>query len=465
MLLDFAIISSLIVAAHLLRARVVWLGKALIPTSIIAGALGLAAGPYGLDWLPFSQVEVAGRSSLAISRVPAVLIVFVFATLLMGHRRAEGSVSSRLKQVRGTLFYNLAAEFGQFGLAILLGGAVLSLLYPELPEEFIVMLPAGFAGGAGTSTVFAQGFEKLGWNEALTVGFAFAAMGQMAAVTGGMILINLAVRRGWTQFSDRRLADPAELASGFIPEGRQSSAGTVTVNPTALDPLAWHVALAGMVYGAAIGLDALIHLIIPGSYLIPTFAVAMLVGGAVQAGLNQANVGQFVDLMTMRRIGSACADVLIVCSIASIKLDVVSGYAGPIVLLAVFGCLYAVAVFFVGAAVFKDHWFEPSIFTYGWNTGVVGTSVALVRVVDPQMKTRAVQDYGTAFLGIGPVEMILYPLIIWACGAGRVVPLAAALTLLAVALFLAAGWASHGANSTSSPRRIAESTLEPTIVS
>lgn len=44
-LLDFGLISLLLVVAHLLRARIKLLRDLFLPTPILAGLLGLAAGP------------------------------------------------------------------------------------------------------------------------------------------------------------------------------------------------------------------------------------------------------------------------------------------------------------------------------------------------------------------------------------------------------------------------------------
>ena len=187
-----------------------------------------------------------------------------------------------------------------------------------------------------------------------------------------------------------------------------------------------------------LGFDNALHALVPGNYWIPQFAVAMLIGAFLQYVLNRFGIGQFVDRTTMRRLGSLCADLLVVCGVASIKLSVVWQYAGPIAVMAAFGFVYSVAFLMLGYLIFREHWFERSIFTYGWLTGVVGFSVAMLRVVDPRLKSETLEDYGAAYLVIGPVELVLYPTIIWACAYGVALPLSLILTLLAAGLLLAA---------------------------
>jgi glutamate:Na+ symporter, ESS family len=465
MLIDFAIISVLLVVAQLLRARLLWARRWMIPSSMIAGGLALLMGPQALNLLPFVQTSNGqGGAQLQLSSYPGMLIVFVFATLLMGHRPASNGRWSINQGVRVSLLFNLGAEVGQYGLAALFGLAFLAALYPMVPPQFVTMLAAGFAGGYGTVAIFAPGFDEQGWADAQSVGFAFATIGMLSAVVGGMVLINIGARRGWTRF----VRSPAELAGrdspAFLPENEQSSVGTITVNPTALDPLAWHISLLGAVYGLTLVTDATIHRIHPGNYVVPQFALGMLIGAIVQFLLELIGYGKYVDRPTMRRLGSLVADFLVAFGVASIKLNVVWEYAGPIAVMSVFGVVYSVAFLFLGAWVFKEYWFEQSMFTYGWLTGVVGFSVALLRVVDPQLKSRTLEDYGGAYLIIGPAEMLLYPAIIWACSGGQYLVAGLLLTALAGILLAAARLAANGSTGVGfEPALSAESIPERTI--
>jgi glutamate:Na+ symporter, ESS family len=433
MLLDISLISALLVVAHLLRAALPSLGRIMMPTSIMAGLLGLAAGPQFLSVLPFTTVP--DSDNLNIGLYPGVLIALLFATLLMGAQRQRLGGWKGLHSVRHMLSYSLAAEIGQYGLAILFGVFVLSAVYPGLPEQFSVMLASGFAGGHGTASVFGQGFAAAGWQDALSVGYAFATVGLLTSILGGILLLNVGARCGWIG-SSPAANRPAENA--FLREDQRFSLGSATTNPAALDPLAWHVALIGTVYGLSLGVDALIHWAIPGDYWIPMFAVAMIMGFLTQGALNSVGFGQYVDTPTVRRVGSLCADYLVVCGIASIKVSVVRNYAGAMVLLASFGYLYSLAVFCLAPLTFRTFWFERSIFTFGWLTGTLGISVSLVRAADPQLRSRTLEDYGAAYLVIGPVEMMLYPAIIWACLSGRSTEAGILLSAAAAVLFLLA---------------------------
>ena len=150
--MDFGLMSMLLVIAHLLRSRIAALQNTLVPTSIIAGFLGLLGGWQLLDWLPFSTGSGAGPIPTMTS-YPGFLVVLLFATLFMGRQPGHRSgARAAIRDAGDTFFYNLASLVGMYGLALLFGAVVLAWLFPELHAGFALMLPAGFVGGHGTAT-------------------------------------------------------------------------------------------------------------------------------------------------------------------------------------------------------------------------------------------------------------------------------------------------------------------------
>ena len=55
----------------------------------------------------------------------------------------------------------------------------------------------------------------------------------------------------------------------------------------------------------------------------------------------------------------------------------------------------------------KECWFEKAIFTWGWFTGTMAMGIALLRVADPKMRSRCLDNYALAYLFIAPVEISL----------------------------------------------------------
>ncbi len=423
MLMDLGIMSILLVGAHLLRSRVKLLQDVFLPTPIIAGFLGLLAGPQCLDVLPFTRSD---SGEALMDQYPSFLVVLLFATLFLGARKKAPSIRAVIRSVGDTFFYNLASYIGMFALALLFGVLVLGRLFPEIDHRFALLLPTGFVGGHGTASavgdVLASGPH--GWEDALTIANTFATVGLLSGILGGMLLVNVATRRGWTRMVRSAHELPKSVRQGFLAPEEQRSIGRETVSPIAVDPLTWHVALVLTAFALAYWARDAIRTLVPGDYGIPLFALSMLAGACIQKLLDAVRLGQYVDRRLMGRIGSSVSDYLIGFAVATIKIAVVVEFALPIAILSLLGLAFSVAIlWFVGRRIYHDFWFERSIFVFGWNTGVVAIGITLLRVVDPRLKTKTLEDYGLAYVFISLVEigilvvvpplvakgMILYP--------------------------------------------------------
>lgn len=435
MLIDLCLISGLLVIAHLLRAGIPWLSRFLVPSSMIAGLIGLALGPGGYDLLPFSRGE---DGNPLLGTYPGILIVLLFATLLMGHRPTQ-LTRETWRGTRTSFLYNLGSEFMQYGVVLCVGVALLTFVFTDLRDEFMVMLPGGFAGGHGTAAVYADAMPQ--WEAARSIGFTFATLGILCAVFGGLTLVNLARRRGWVA-RDVPVAttDGAQVApeqASFLPSLFQTSTGRTTVNSIALEPLAWHVALVLAVYGATVTVMPTIRELLPPKFVLPAFVIAMVIGWFVQTALDLAKVGQYVDAKTIGSIGSLASDYLVAFGIASINVQIVLTHAVPLVVFALLGLALCVGwLLIVAPRVYKEHWFESGIFTYGWNTGTIAFGVALLRIVDKRADSKVLSDYGVAYVAIGPLEAILYTTVLTALATGHLlalgVGLVASATVMAV---------------------------------
>jgi ESS family glutamate:Na+ symporter len=433
MLIDFCIISGLLVIAHLLRAGIPWLSRFLIPSSMIAGLIGLALGPGGYDLLPFSRSE---DGAALLGTYPGILIVLLFATLLMGHRPTQ-LTRETWRGTRTSFLYNLGSEFMQYGVVLCVGTALLAFVFTDLRDEFMIMLPGGFAGGHGTAAVYADAMPQ--WEAARSIGFTFATLGILCAVFGGLVLVNIARRRGWIERDiPIATADGAQTApeqSSFLPPMFQASTGRATVNSIALEPLAWHVALVLAVYGLTVTVMPTIRELLPPKFVLPAFVIAMVIGWSVQAALDLAKVGQYVDGKTIGSIGSLASDYLVAFGIASINVQIVLTHAVPLIVFALLGLALCVGwLLIIAPRVFKEHWFESGIFTYGWNTGTIAFGVALLRIVDKRSDSKVLSDYGVAYVAIGPLEAILYTMVLAALATGHLFALGVGLVALATVM-------------------------------
>ena len=398
MVIDFALMSVLLFIAQILRARVKLIQNFYLPSSLLAGVAGLLLGPQFANIIPFTSQA---------SSYPYLLVVVLFATLFLGQTERQ-SLKKVLDNVGDTFTLNMGAEFFCFGSAILIGGILLHQLFPEINHTFAILLPSGFCGGHGYAAAIGGTLEQtMGWDEAITIGQTFATLGLLTGVFGGIVLINIAIRRGATRFVKTINELPKSMQTGLIPEEERTIMGKETVSPMAMDPLAWHLVLVLIATAGGYYASNYSQKIIPGVTL-PMMSLSMLAGVILQFILNKIGLGQYVDKKVITRIGSTASDYLLAFGVATIKISIVIKYLVPIIILSIMGfltCLFFVEV--MGKKLFHNFWFERSIFIYGWTSGVVAIGVTLLRIVDPEFRSKTLEDYGMAYVFISIVEVFL----------------------------------------------------------
>lgn len=115
---------------------------------------------------------------------------------------------------------------------------------------------------------------------------------------------------------------------------------------------------------------------------------------------------KYLDQQTVKSISGASTDFMIAFGIASIKPDAVADFLVPLLILFVLGIAYCCVFFFVFAPLFfGDQWLERGIFGWGWATAAVATGIALLKIVDPDLKSGTMNEYGIAYVGFAPFEI------------------------------------------------------------
>lgn len=445
---DLGLASVLLLVGLLLRAKVKLVQATFLPASIIAGLIGLVLGPNVLGLLPFSE---------QIAEYPAVLIAAIFAALPLGQSFSPGSIVGRVGRMWA---YSQAMMIFMWGLGVLLAITVLGLIW-DLPQGFGLLLASGFVGGHGTAAAVGASFSDLGWQEATTLAYTSATVGVVVSIVGGLLLVKWGTRTGRTstiaKFSDL----PTELKTGMVPRENRKSIGEGTVSPNSLEPLAFHLGLILAIVVGAYGLGKLLGSVL-GGYTIPTFALAFLVGLVVQIALTRTGVGGYVDRTTVSGITGTATDLLVTFGIASIVPTVVANYIAPLTLLLIFGILYCLLLFrYLAPRVFPEYAFEKGLFTWGWSTGAVAMGIALLRIVDPELESGTLDDFGVAYIPVAPIEVALVgfsPLVLVSGFAWPYVGVCFAIGAFALVVSRAFGWwgKENATGSVEGGRRAAE---------
>lgn len=443
-------LSVLLLTGKLIRARVRLFQRLFLPASILGGFLGLLLGPYvlgstGLQLIP-SEMLVTWAS------LPGVLINVVFACLFLGV--SIPAPSTIWREGGPQLCYGWTVGVGQYlvgvGLSVLLLGPLFGV-----PAFFGCLLEIGFSGGHGTAAGMREAFEQLGFEAGSDLGLMSATVGVFSAVVFGMVMINVAARKGYTQIITSPEKIPEESVKGLIPEDKRKPSGFVTISPDALEPLAFHGAMVAvsiligwyllqMIKGWSAGME-------PDLFRsFPLFPLAMLGGLLVQVVAAKVGIARYFDRKTFDRILGTALDYLVVSAIAAIRLDVFLAYFWPFVLLMAAGLGWVLfATWYLAPRMLPDAWFERAITEYGMQTGVTALGLLLLRVADPHFQTPAAKAFGfkqmiyEPFLGGGFITAAA-PILIVTYGAGPVLAAAAVSIAIMLAIAWASGWLQAG---------------------
>ncbi|GAA0181766.1 sodium/glutamate symporter [Clostridium sediminicola] len=396
MFLDASIMGGLLLLAQLCRAQIKVLQKLLIPPALIAGFLALAFGPKGLGYLPLSD---------SIGTYASILIVVVFAATPIGDKPKKEDISG---PVMGGMFFNITGICVlEYAVGMLVAVYGLVHLFPDLPKEFGLMMATGFYGGHGTAIAVGNALQNLGVENMTDIGSTFATIGIVGGIIFGMIIINWGARKGYTHYVADPQDLPTELRTGLIPVEKQKAVGKVTISSICIDPMAFHVSL--VLLASLMGYYMTKYFKVFTGNLgykvsIPVFCTALFGGFILNMILNKTGGIKYVDRYTIGRVQGTATDFLMVAGIGSLNLSVVLEYGAPILILSAIGFLTVWFWFMVvGTKSSKHDWFERNMMSWGHATGVVATGVLLSRTVDPDLKSRAIEDTGFADLLNRPI--------------------------------------------------------------
>ena len=411
LLIDVAIASILILAGQLLRAKIPVFQKFFVPASMIAGFIGLAMGEQGLGILPFST---------SIGSYAGVLIILVFTIVgvngfKMGETKGAGE---EVKRVLSFNMYRFVIFFLQFIIPITVTLTVIKAVNPEVNQGIGILLASGFTGGHGTAAACGATFAELGWPEATDLGMTFATIGILTGIFGGLAFVKWATSKGYTGYIKDFKYISGDLRTGLVSKENRTSIGEETISSVSLDTLCFHLAIVAGIAGLGYYLNAniiAVHLL-KG---IPDFTVAYLIALIFFFALRKTPVYDYIDTNINQKISGTATDYLVFFGIASIKLTVIVEYAVPLVILTIAGlvCVF-LTVIPLGYLMNKDSWFERSLFCFGYCTGVFAIGFVLLRIVDPENKSKTVEDVAmTPFLNF--IEIAFWSLIPAALIAGK----------------------------------------------
>ena len=369
-----------------LRVKVKIFQKIFLPSSIIGGFIGLICGPFIIDIIPEFIMTTW-------QQIPGILINLVFATLFLGV--LIPGIRQLWSQGGSQLCYGMIIGSGQYFIGLLITVLLLTPLF-NVPHAFGTILEIGFAGGHGTAAGMEEVFNKIGFPAGSALAYMSATVGIIVAVVGGILYINIAIRKGYCQNIDARKGIPEYKKSGLIKNDEDRyTISTATVATESIEPFAFHFAVTAI--AVLVGWVMLlgvrkIHPVLEG---FPLFPLAMIGGMIVQIISKPLRIDRYYDKKSFDRILGISLDLLVVAAISSLKLDLFLANLWPFLILMAAGIAWVFfCLIYLAPRMLPTNWFERGITEYGMQTGVTAIGLLLLRLVDPEYKTDTAQSFG-----------------------------------------------------------------------
>lgn len=405
--IDAGAISGALIFATILRSKIRFFQKYLIPNALTAGFLLLPLYNYLMPAVGYTTNKLGELVYHLLN------ISFIAMSLRSSPPKVKGSKG------KGVIGMSSAILLGYATQTIL--GLCLTLLFmPGIHPAFGMFLPLGFALGPGQAFAIGKGWESMGFDGASSVGLTLAAIGYLWACFGGIILINTGIKKGWIDGKGLKALKDKTILTGIIPaDGDRPVGARLSTDTEALDSFSFHTAIVVVTY-------FLSFLLLKGLTFLLGFAgnagreLAVNLWGInfifsaitailVRKVLDLFRLGKTFDDDTLSRISGFSVDYMLAGSLAAISLVFIGKYWLPILVMSTICglmCFYLIPWFC--SRLFHDHRFERMMMIYGVSTGTLTTGLALLRVTDPEYRTSVASDY---MLSAGLTFLLAIPFI------------------------------------------------------
>ncbi|PKD43105.1 hypothetical protein [Rhodohalobacter barkolensis] len=381
--LDFAWLGALLIAGTLLRKKIPFLQKYLIPANLLAGTVGLFIGMNGLGWIDLTSE----RLGVYVYHLLALLFI---ALGLRAPKKRLGLSSVKF----GLIFISSYLIQAIIGLAI-----AFILIYTIMPDLFAgigLLAPLSFGMNPGIAFSIGQNWEQFGFQSGGIVGLTFAAFGFLAAYTMGIWLVRAGIRNGEAKYvnSDEGLSE--DVRSGLVKNPVGNSEEKITTSPESIESFTFHIGLIGFTYVVTYGVLKVMEagLVWIGSEQEVTtlwsfhFIAAAIIAISMRKGFDSIQASKYIDDVTMTRCSNLFMDFMIVASVAAISFAVVAQYWVPLLSISLFAILATwLLIQMMTKSAFNQFRLERFAAIFGNMTGTLQSGLVLLRILDPTMKS------------------------------------------------------------------------------
>jgi ESS family glutamate:Na+ symporter len=399
-MLQFGLLSVVLLLANSLRRKIPFLRKSLLPTAVLGGFIIFVIRIFGV----FDQFFDNN-----------------FLDMVVYHTIAIGFISLGLKTnlIKNSKKYETARKDGFNSGLIIVGsylvqgivGLTLTILmaatiFPNLFPAAGIILPLGFGQGPGQANNFGTNYEIIyNFIGGKSWGLSIASLGFVWATIPGVIYLSRLKKKGKLVLNNakKNLADEIEQIHGLPDEIPLAEA---------IDKFTVQVSLVMLVFVTTFGFMYGIDQLFLESGLLGTFGVNTLrpliwgfnfIFGTLFALFYKQIFNRLkeVKLMThsytnnfmLNRIAGFVFDYMIIASIALINIQVLTNLWLPLLIVTTAGGIVTfVYLKYISKIFYSKYELEGFLSMYGTMTGTASTGIALLREADPNFETPAANN-------------------------------------------------------------------------
>ena len=408
-IIQMGLLACSVLLANVLRRKIPFFRKSLMPVSVLAGFLLLLLKTIGIYQPDNNLLEMLVYHCIALGFIAMSLRTVTKDTSEAG--KATGFKS-------GAIIVSTYLVQGIIGLLITIG---LSYTFmPTLYKPAGLLLPMGFGQGPGQANNIGTTYESMGFAGGRSFGLSIAAAGYLCACIVGVIMLNIWANKGLlkTQVGEH---ESENLSADFFQDKNE-----IPVSDS-IDKLSVQVALVLIVYlltylltwGLTSGISAIspglgntVNSLLWGFNFIVGSVMAMLARILLDKGRQLKIITrQYQNNYLLNRISGFFFDIMIICGIASINLEDLSNLWIPFLLMSVAGGVGTwLYLKLVCKKSYGSYAKEGLISMYGMLTGTIGSGVLLLREIDPELMTPAANNLvvGSSYAIILGAPMLVF---------------------------------------------------------
>lgn len=390
-MIAFGLASAMLCVGLIIRTKVGFIKRMLVPTSVIAGIVGFFVMNSGLI--------TAIDSEMYIEIVTLLFTVTFISIGLTSNPKSKATASSGKDVAKGSLGMGFTWNI-LYALSPVVAVLILLLIgrFFGMDAVYGLLIPFAFTQGPGQAATYGAIMEnEYAIMDAATVGVTFSALGFVLCFLIGVPLARYGIRKGLAKSMKSREIDKPVKRGYYIKDEERDSLGDERMYSGNIDTMSFHFAIIGICFLLAIGLAELASMI---PAIGPTisgmlFIYGMIAGYLVKYVMRKLGIENFMDNKFQSKITGWSTDYLIVASFMSVTFSVIGNWFVPILVISVVVMLISLAVcIYFGQRYGGKNDYERTLGIYGTSTGTVPSGIALVRIVDPSLKTSTSVELG-----------------------------------------------------------------------